>query len=258
MKQMIRILAVTLILVIALCPFALAGEIDQDAEGSVVMHMFYQGRPVTGGELRLVRVGDVQPDGSAYVLLPKLGGRTLTSEDLERPDTAIDLAADEAVRSLPYQTGSFDSSGEARFDQDIHTGLYLIIQTKACPGFQKMNPVLIPVPMSVAGQDGYDYDIDISVKPEPAPDEPEPTPDQPQPTPNQPEPTPDEPQPTPDQPEPTPDLPEPTPDQPVTPPSPGLPQTGQLNWPVPVMAGAGLLLILASIVLLSGKRKQGR
>ena len=36
---------------------------------------------------------------------------------------------------------------------------------------------------------------------------------------------------------------------------PTLIQTGQLNWPVPVMIGAGALLMAAGVVLLSGKRK---
>lgn len=53
----------------------------------------------------------------------------------------------------------------------------------------------------------------------------------------------------------TPDIPDTpdTPDVPDTPDTPGgdrLPQTGQLNWPVPVLAGVGLVLFLAGLLLL--------
>ena len=39
------------------------------------------------------------------------------------------------------------------------------------------------------------------------------------------------------------------PDVPDTPGGDRLPQTGQLNWPVPVLAGAGLVLFLAGLLL---------
>lgn len=46
-----------------------------------------------------------------------------------------------------------------------------------------------------------------------------------------------------------PDVPD-VPDVPDTPGGDRLPQTGQLNWPVPVLAGAGLVLFLAGLLLL--------
>ena len=50
--------------------------------------------------------------------------------------------------------------------------------------------------------------------------------------------------------------PTPTEPKPTKPkPDPGkLPQTGQLNWPVPVLATLGLLLLVAGIFLRSGKK----
>ena len=46
----------------------------------------------------------------------------------------------------------------------------------------------------------------------------------------------------------TPDTPD-TPTEPVKPKDPVLPQTGQLNWPVPVMCISGLMLISIGILL---------
>lgn len=42
----------------------------------------------------------------------------------------------------------------------------------------------------------------------------------------------------------------------TTPTEPWLPQTGQLNWPIPVMAAAGILLFGAGGALCLGKRKE--
>lgn len=44
------------------------------------------------------------------------------------------------------------------------------------------------------------------------------------------------------------------PPEPDTPAEPNLPQTGQLNWPVPVMAAAGLALLLLGFGLRMGKK----
>ena len=52
--------------------------------------------------------------------------------------------------------------------------------------------------------------------------------------------------------------PTPKPDTPDKPNTPGshLPQTGQLNWPVPVLAGAGLVLFALGWWLCFGQRKR--
>lgn len=47
----------------------------------------------------------------------------------------------------------------------------------------------------------------------------------------------------------------PRPMEPGTPP--GLPQTGQINWPVPVLGGAGLMLLAAGVVMCFGGRRRG-
>lgn len=78
------------------------------------------------------------------------------------------------------------------------------------------------------------------------------TPDAPEPDPPDNPDTPDHPD-TPDRPD-TPDNPN-TPDGPDTPDSPDLPQTGQLNWPVPVLAVFGLVLLSAGWYLRFEKKR---
>jgi hypothetical protein len=51
--------------------------------------------------------------------------------------------------------------------------------------------------------------------------------------------------------------PEPTEPEPTDPPDPpGLPQTGQLNWPIPLMVVAGLALFVVGWVLCFGKKRE--
>ena len=153
------------------------------------------------------------------------------------------------------------NDGNVVFD-DLELGLYLVVQTKASNGYKPVNSFLVSLPMAEDGQ--WNYEVDASPKVGAYTPEPE-TPPSPPDTPDKPD-KPD----TPDTPE-TPDNPDNpvspgnpdnpvapgTPDNPVAPGSPdnpvlpghpnnpvmnGLPQTGQLNWPIPVMAISGMLL----------------
>ncbi len=94
-------------------------------------------------------------------------------------------------------------------------GLYLIIQETSAPGYVKMNPFLVTLPYLKDGR--YVYDVTANTKPALEPEE-----------------------------------------KPATPkPDPGdkLPQTGQLNWPVPVLAVGGLALFTVGWFLRFGKKK---
>ena len=91
----------------------------------------------------------------------------------------------------------------------LELGLYLILQTKTISGFEKITPFLVSVPLW--DRDHYLYEISVSEKFELKK------------TPS-----------TPD----TPDKPGPT-----------LPQTGQVNWPVPVLLTLGLVLIVSGATL---------
>ena len=151
------------------------------------------------------------------------------------------------------------------------------VQSKASNGYAPIKPFLVSLPMAENGK--WNYEVDASpkvggytpVNPDTPPVPPTPVPDKPG-TPEQPtEPTnPDTPK-NPDGPD-SPVSPG-SPDSPVAPGNPdnpaapgkpdnpalagrpdgavmnGLPQTGQLNWPVPVLAVSGVLLFAAGWVL---------
>ena len=88
-----------------------------------------------------------------------------------------------------------------------------------------MDPVLVSVPFMDPKTGEYTYDVDATVKPAVIREtEPTPTPS-----------------------------PSPTPT-----PGPKLPQTGQLNWPIPVLAGAGVFFILLGLWLLGSDRRRSQ
>ena len=108
------------------------------------------------------------------------------------------------------------AKGQAVFS-DLPVGLYLVWQNEddADEGFSAIQPFLISVPKL---QDG-EYVLDVVAKPK-VPLETEPT--------------------------------EPT--EPPPPPPPNLPQTGQLNWPIPVMAMMGCAMFVLGVFLYSGRK----
>ena len=142
-----------------------------------------------------------------------------------------------------------DANGNVNFD-DLELGLYLVVQTKASKGYKPVNSFLVSLPMAEDGE--WNYEVDASPKVgayTPEPETPPFPPDKPD-KPDKPD-TPDTSE-NPGNPD-NPVAPE-NPDNPVAPGSPDnpvlpghpdhpvLPQTGQLNWPIPVMAVSGMLL----------------
>ena len=251
--------------------------------------------PLRGGELTLYRVATVKRTNGdlsfAYtgdftgcdVVLGDLSDSTLADQLVKYLPAAPTIAAQQDV----------SESGEVDFDA-LPLGLYLVVQTEASHGYAAINPFVVSIPLKDGSS--WIYDVDATPKvgavtPE-EPDEPD-TPDKPE-TPDKPD-TPDTPD-TPENPEnpDTPVSPESpdspvspgTPDNPVSPGNPDnpvspgnpdnpvspgnpdnpvspgrpdtpvLPQTGQLNWPIPVLACSGVLLFAAGWVLNKKGKKE--
>ena len=184
---------------------------------SIEMLVRYEGENITGGTLTAVRVGYVQEDDGNYDF---------------RQEITNELLEDITSSSLPKELTDFYSNNKN--DHDFYTqtqsvtngkatfrglgvGLYLIIQNKAAEGYSKMNPFLVSVPYMEDGQ--YRYHVTASVKSE-LEREPETIP-------------------------------------PSTKPPQYLPQTGQLNWPVPVLAVSGLAVFVLGWYLRFGRKKDG-
>ncbi len=237
--QKTRLMLSVCLLVILFCTTCLSAtaadttDIEPEKEGSISLTLYSDeaGETVTDGALTLYEVAKLTlTDGSmVYVRTEAFAG--FDGElDIEDTGLAKDLSAYVSSSSVTGTTKMIESDGSVRFS-DLTLGLYLLVQTTPSTGYYTIDPFLVTVPLT---QDGvWVYDVDASpkveVNPEPSP-EPEPEPE--------PEPTPEpklEPTPTP--------IPDKT-----------LPQTGQLFWPIPILAGAGALFIMIGSMMRRRRR----
>lgn len=270
-KRLAAVLAALTLLVWCAAPAFALEVVDLSRTGSIKVSLYDSetSEAVGGGTLTLYRVAKVQKDNANLSFVYTNGFEDCGVElgDLSEGELAGRLA-EKIAATAESTTVEISDLGVAEFG-DLEVGLYLVVQTTAAENYNVINPFLVSVPIQENGS--YVYDVDALPKvgtaakktPEP-PDTPD-TPD-----------TPDKPD------EENPNTPAaPGPDNPdgwvlgangekiyLNPeaPSPdnpnghvmgahGLPQTGQLNWPIPVLAVTGVVLVAAGIKLKKGTRK---
>lgn len=177
---------------------------------SLTIVMKYDGQPMNGGNLTLYRVGDVTENNGDFIFSMKPEiDCQVDMEALQSEETAQAVSACVQQNHISGKTVTVGNNGTAVFE-DLTVGLYLVRQETAAEGFSPIKPFLISLPQ----WDGehYSYAVTAAAKTEPHK---EPAP----------------------------------PDEPNTPYGPKLPQTGQLNWPVPVLLVLGGVLLFTGIVM---------
>ena len=195
----------------------------KDGHCSITVTMTYQEKALPGGTLALYKVGDVVEDDGNYSFVPVAAIRQDFPQfgDIQSPDLAEKLSKLESkltpVTALPQKVGE---NGKVTF-LDLPFGLYLVVQKTAPAGYGKTEPFLVSLPYLEEGE--YQYDVASQPKT---------------------------------------DLERDVTTKPTTSPttkpasSSGgkLPQTGQLWWPVPVLACGGLGCIVVGLIR---KRRAG-
>ena len=276
-KRLAAVLAALTLLVWCAAPAFALEVVDLSRTGSIKVSLYDSetSEAVGGGTLTLYRVAKVQKDNANLSFVYTNGFEDCGVElgDLSEGELAGRLV-EKIAATAESATVEISDFGAAEFG-DLEVGLYLVVQTTAAENYNVINPFLVSVPIQENGS--YVYDVDalpkVGTAAKKTPDPPD-TPDKPD--------TPDTPD-TPDKPE------EENPNTPVAPgpdnpdgwvlgangekiyrnpeaPSPdnpnghvmgahGLPQTGQLNWPIPVLAVTGAVLVAAGIKLKKGTRK---
>ncbi len=198
-------------------------EIDTDRKGSIFITLAEEsGKTPTDGRLLLVSMDvlknyyESMDDESYEDVMEKIRG-TAESEWIE------------LLRTFGTEV-EIDSNGSAGF-YNLPFGSYMILQTVPSSGYYAISSFNVKIPMFEDGE--WIYDIDASPKTEPL------------------------------RPVPEPELPPGNPEPEIIPPEEpeteaadngGLPQTGQLNWPIPLLAGGGLLLVVIGLVLSMRKK----
>lgn len=270
-KRLAAVLAALTLLVWCAAPAFALEVVDLSRTGSIKVSLYDSetSEAVGGGTLTLYRVAKVQKDNANLSFVYTNGFEDCGVElgDLSEGELAGRLA-EKIAATAESTTVEISDLGVAEFG-DLEVGLYLVVQTTAAENYNVINPFLVSVPIQENGSYVYDVDalpkVGTAAKKTPEPPD---TPD-----------TPD----TPDKPEeenpntpaaPGPDNPDgwvlgangekiylnpeaPSPDNPNSHVmgAHGLPQTGQLNWPIPVLAVTGVVLVAAGIKLKKGTRK---
>lgn len=188
---------------------------DLSQNGSLTFEMELDGTALDNGNLNLYKVGEIAEDDGNY-FFQLIDEREITKESQIDENLAKEMLTLAKEMSLVKLTAPIEE-GSAEF-ADLPVGLYVVWQDEkdATKGLFPIQPFLISVPRF---QDGT-YELDVLAKPKNAPETipPEST-------------------------------------EPPPPPPPKLPQTGQLNWPVPVMALTGtMLFVMGWILCMSRKR----
>lgn len=193
--------------------------VQMEKKGSITVTMHMGDKTVGGGTLTLYRVGEVVENDGNYSFQPT-GDFASCGESFERVNSSALAGRLSKYAKDEKRTGvtkSIGKDGKVTF-ADLDVGLYLFVQNKAASGYRKAEPFLVSLPyMQDNGQ--YSYYVDASPKVELEKET------------------------------------EPTAPPPTDPKDPTLPQTGQLNWPIPVLAVLGLLLFAAGWAMRYGKRK---
>ena len=263
-KRLAAVLAALTLLVWCAAPAFALEVVDLSRTGSIKVSLYDSetSKAVGGGTLTLYRVAKVQKDNANLSIEYTIGFEDCGVElgDLSEGELAGRLA-EKIAATAESTTVEINDLGMAEFG-DLEVGLYLVVQTTAAENYNVVNPFLVSVPIQENGK--YVYDVDALPKVGTATKKTPDTPDEPD-TPD----TPDEPD-TPDTPvAPGPDNPDgwvlgdhgeknyPNPDNPNghVMGAHGLPQTGQLNWPIPVLAVTGVVLVAAGIKLKKGNRR---
>lgn len=217
MKRVVSAL-LALVLLLGMPLTARAHDVPQDRDDCTIEVLVrYDGKDVSGGTLTAVKVGYVDEDDGNYFFSRVKDDALL--EDIGSADAVKTLekfySDNKASYSFEKKTVTV-KDGKAKFT-GLSTGLYLIIQQTAAKGYSKLNAFLVSVPYMEDGT--YVYDVTATIKSELERE------------------------------------PEPTAPPATKPEDPKLPQTGQLNWPVPLLAACGLALVVLGCFLRSRKKE---
>jgi hypothetical protein len=218
MKKILTLLLVLSIL-LTLPLITNAHDVPQDrSDCSIEVIVRYDGENVDGGTLTAIKVGYVDEDDGNYFFSQEFTNARM--EDIASPNapkTQKEFYNNNKSNHDFYTQTQTVKDGKATFS-GLSTGVYLIVQNKAANGFSKMGAFLVSVPYMEDGE--YQYHVTAAIKSELERE------------------------------------PEPTDPPPTEPGDPKLPQTGQLNWPIPLMVAAGLGFFVVGWVLCFGKKRE--
>ncbi|MCD8222106.1 MAG: hypothetical protein LUD07_07970 [Clostridiales bacterium] len=154
--------------VLGMTSFATVPDMTRTGTITVTMLSESTGEAVPGGTLTAYQVGAVyEDDGNySYVLTDAFAESGVSLADLDSQDLsamASTLSAYVSDNSLEGITVTIGDDGIAVFS-DLTLGLYLMVQQKSATGYYAVSPFLISVP-AISGEE-YVYEVDAAPKTE--------------------------------------------------------------------------------------------
>lgn len=142
--------AVLLFCIMSVTAFA-AGEVpDVNRKGSIAVTIrdTKSKKPVSGGKLKLYQVASVRIDDGNYMFeyTDDFSDCGLALDDIESEDLAAELADYASGRKLKGTDRKVGSDGKVKFG-GLELGLYLVVQSTAAENYSALNPFLVSVPM---------------------------------------------------------------------------------------------------------------
>lgn len=220
-KHLLSCILALCVLFYAAVPAYAADELpDLSRKGSLTVTIRDKEALVSGGSLTLYQVGKIEVSNGdySYALTEAFAPSGASLKDLESASLAKSLADFAKEKNLSGQTLQIGVDGKA-YAGDLPLGVYLVVQKELSDGYAAINPFLVSIPMTEDGKLTYDVNATPKVETEHQPGEDTP-----------------------------PDSPPTTPPGTTPPPGSKLPQTGQLWWPVPILACAGLVFFVIGLV----------
>lgn len=222
-----------------------------EIKGSITVEMKYGEKEVVGGSLTAYRIGQVKNSDGNYCFekTNEMKAFDGSYEDIASPELAENAAAFVKSNKISEYAVAKNQDGKAVFSS-LDSGLYLIVQTEASDGYEPLKPFLVSVPMNENGQYIYDVNAKGKFQLQQAQTTVETSDSNTLPDPNN----------------------HGNSDKPSTPniqvnqntqtsnsgtagsSAEKLPQTGQLNWPIPLLAALGLLLFAFGWFLSFGRK----
>ena len=158
-------LCLILLLLAALPTTAMAQEWDPDRLGSLSLSLVSRSEEtvLAGAELSLFRIATVEADAEGTLRYSLTEAFSNSGLSLEDPDLIPKLDAFVSEQTVPCRKTHTDDKGNACWDQ-LPLGLYFVKQTGQVAGFAPCTSFLVTIPMT--GENGYQYDVDGSPKTE--------------------------------------------------------------------------------------------
>ena len=227
-QKRLAVLVMSLVVCCAFSITAYAHDVpDSTKTGTVSGTMVYNEEAVGGGTLTFYKAGDVTADDGNYsfTLTEAFAESGVSLDDLTDKTLATTLAAYVEGSGISGTTIDIASDG-TWVAEGLELGLYLVVQNDAADGFEAITPFIVSVPVYDEETESYVYDVSAEPKLSALTEAPTTAPE------------------------------ETTTQAATTDTETTLPQTGQLNWPVPLLAVIGLGLFLAGWGMYFGKQKK--